>query len=128
MYVSVFQLLNLLDVIIDSAGSKCNSSDKSCISTEPVLGPQISAMEADGNIDSIISSGLDACPKVDDSSKPTTSGSKECESQQVLGNLPQAELQLLCSLLALEGYVYGPMLIDCVNSALGCQFSLFFVS
>jgi E3 ubiquitin-protein ligase HUWE1 len=98
------QLLNLLDVIIDSAGGKGSSSDKPPLSTEPVLGPQISAMEADVNTNSVISSGLDTCPKVDDSSKPTTSGSKECETQQVLGNLPQTELQLLCSLLALEGY------------------------
>ncbi|WJX34965.1 HECT-type E3 ubiquitin transferase [Trifolium repens] len=97
------QLLNLLDVIIDSAGGKGSSSDKPPLSTEPVLGPQISAMEADVNTNSVISSGLDTCPKVDDSSKPTTSGSKECETQQVLGNLPQTELQLLCSLLALEG-------------------------
>ncbi|XP_004501671.1 E3 ubiquitin-protein ligase UPL2-like isoform X2 [Cicer arietinum] len=97
------QLLNLLDVIIDSAGGKCSSSDKSHITTEPVLGPQISAMEADVNMNSVISSGLDACPKADSSSKPTSSGNKECETQQVLGNLPKAELQLLCSLLALEG-------------------------
>ncbi|XP_061371769.1 E3 ubiquitin-protein ligase UPL1-like [Gastrolobium bilobum] len=94
------QLLNLLDVIIDSAGSKSSSSDKS---TGPILGPQISAMEADGNTNSVISSGLDAAPKVNDSSKPAPSGNKECETQQVLSNLPQAELQLLCSLLALEG-------------------------
>ncbi|MCH95733.1 E3 ubiquitin-protein ligase UPL1-like, partial [Trifolium medium] len=60
-------------------------------------------MEADVNTNSVVSSGLDTRPKVDDSSKPTTSGSKECETQQVLGNLPQTELQLLCSLLALEG-------------------------
>lgn len=112
-----FQLLNLLDVIIDNAGSKCSSSDTSHTSTGPVLAPQISAMEADVNTDSVISSALDACPKVDGSSKPTPSDNKECETQLVLGNLPQAELQLLCSLLALEGYDYGPMLIDCFNSA-----------
>lgn len=97
-------MLNLLDVIIDSARSKFSSSDKSHISTEPVSAPQISAMEADANTDSVISSGLDACPVVDDSSKSTSSGSKECDTLQVLSNLPQAELQLLCSLLALEGY------------------------
>ncbi|CAK8568158.1 unnamed protein product [Lathyrus sativus] len=97
------QLLNLLDVIIDSAAGKCSSSDKSHVSTEPVPGPQISAVEGDVNTNSVVSPGLDACPKVDDSSKPTSSGSKGCETQQVLGNLPQTELQLLCSLLALEG-------------------------
>lgn len=97
-------MLNLLDVIIDSAGGKCNSSEKSHISTEPALGPQISVMDEDVNTNSVTSSGLDAHPNIDDSSEPTPSGSKECENQQVLGNLPQTELQLLCSLLALEGY------------------------
>ena len=96
----------MLDVIIDSAGSKSSSSDKSQISTEPVLGPQISAMDADLNADSV----LDASAKVNDSSKPTPSGNKECQSQQVLSTLPRAELRLLCSLLALEGYDYGLML------------------
>ncbi|XP_027904990.1 E3 ubiquitin-protein ligase UPL1-like [Vigna unguiculata] len=97
------QLLNLLDVIIDSARSKSSSSDRSQISTEPVLGPQISAMEVDVNIDTVISSASEASPQVNESSKPTTSSSKECQAQQVLCDLPQAELQLLCSLLALEG-------------------------
>jgi len=96
----------LLDVIIDSARSKSSSSDRSQISTEPVLGPQISAMEVDVNIDTVISSASEASPQVNESSKPTTSSSKECQAQQVLCDLPQAELQLLCSLLALEGYGY----------------------
>lgn len=102
-----FQLLNLLDVIIDSAGSMSSSSDKSQISTEAVVGPQISAMEVDVNIDSVTSSALDASPHVHESSKPTPPSNKECPAQQVLCDLPQAELQLLCSLLAQEGYGYG---------------------
>ncbi|KAE9587087.1 putative aminoacyltransferase, E1 ubiquitin-activating enzyme [Lupinus albus] len=98
------QLLNLLDVVIDSAGNKSSSSDKSQISTKPESGPRTSALEADMNTDSVvISSGLGASPKVDNSSKPTPSGNKECETEQVLSNLPQAELRILCSLLALEG-------------------------
>ncbi|XP_027330727.1 E3 ubiquitin-protein ligase UPL2-like [Abrus precatorius] len=100
------QLLNLLDVVIDSAGSKSSSSDKSLISSsKPSLGPQISAVEANVNADSgILSSGNDASTKVGDSSKPTSSGiNVECESQRVLSNLPKAELRLLCSLLAKEG-------------------------
>ncbi|KAL3023982.1 hypothetical protein AAZX31_04G094700 [Glycine max] len=97
------QLLNLLDVIIDSAGSMSSSSDKSQISTEAVVGPQISAMEVDANIDSVTSSALDASPQVNESSKPTPHSNKECQAQQVLCDLPQAELQLLCSLLAQEG-------------------------
>lgn len=116
-FVSVllcFQLLNLLDVTIDSAGSKSSSSDKSLISTsKPSSGPQISAVEADVNTDSgVMSAGVDASNKVDDS-KPTSSGNNmELESQRVLSNLPQAELRLLCSLLAQEGYDYHPMLVD----------------
>ncbi|KAG5018915.1 hypothetical protein JHK87_014770 [Glycine soja] len=97
------QLLNLLDVIIDSAGSKSSSCHKSQISTEAVVGPQISAMEVDVNIDSVTSSALDASPHVHESSKPTPPSNKECPAQQVLCDLPQAELQLLCSLLAQEG-------------------------
>ena len=114
-----FQLLNLLDVVIDSAGSKPSLTDKSLISTsKPPSGPQISAVETDLNTDSgVMSSGVDASNKVDDSSKPTSSGNNaECESERALSNLPQAELRLLCSLLAQEGYVYGPMLLD------SCQF------
>lgn len=84
-----------------------SSSDKSQISTEAVVGPQISAMEVDANIDSVTSSALDASPQVNESSKPTPHSNKECQAQQVLCDLPQAELQLLCSLLAQEGYGYG---------------------
>lgn len=92
-----FQLLNLLDVIIDSAGSKSSPSDKSLIpASKPSSGPQTSAVEAETKA------------IVDDSTKPTTSDNNmEYESPRVLSNLPQAELRLLCSLLAQEGYAYG---------------------
>lgn len=92
-----FQLLNLLDVIIDSAGSKSSPSDKSLIpASKPSSGPQTSAVEAETKV------------IVDDSTKPTTSDNNmEYESPRVLSNLPQAELRLLCSLLAQEGYAYG---------------------
>ncbi|OIW04324.1 hypothetical protein TanjilG_32516 [Lupinus angustifolius] len=99
------QLLNLLDVTIDSAGSKSSSSDKSLISnSNPSSGPQVSAVEANVNIGSgVMPSGVDTSNKVDDS-KPTSSGDNvESESQRVLSNLPQAELRLLSSLLAHEG-------------------------
>lgn len=96
----------MLDVIIESARSKSSSSDRSQISTDPVLGPQISAMVVDVNIDSATSSAPEASPQVNECSKPTASSNKECQAQQVLCDLPQAELQLLCSLLALEGYGY----------------------
>ncbi|KAL1344749.1 hypothetical protein HN51_018594 [Arachis hypogaea] len=89
------QLLTLLDVIINSAGSKSSSSDKSQISTKPVLDSQISATDAN--------TVLDASSDVNGSSKSTSSGTKEGQSHQVLSTLPRAELRLLCSLLALDG-------------------------
>ncbi|KAL2584822.1 hypothetical protein GLYMA_14G183000v4 [Glycine max] len=96
------QLLDLLDVIIDSAGNK--SSGKSLIPTNPSSAPQISAAEADANADSNNLPSADDASKVDGSSKPTVSGiNVECELHGVLSNLPKAELRLLCSLLAQEG-------------------------
>ncbi|XP_052620770.1 E3 ubiquitin-protein ligase UPL2 [Lactuca sativa] len=66
------QLLNLLDVIIDNAESKKESDPKSSKDD-------------------------------DDASKPSSSGAnQEKESHDILLNLPQAELRLLCSLLARE--------------------------
>lgn len=106
MLFYVLQLLNLLEVIIDSAGSKSTSFNKSQVSTSELpSAPQISSMEADVNTDlGIMTSGVDTSAKAVDSSKPTTSDNdKADESQRVLSNLPQAELRLLCSLLAQEG-------------------------
>ncbi|XP_054788719.1 E3 ubiquitin-protein ligase UPL2-like [Prosopis cineraria] len=100
------QLLNLLEVIIDNAGSKSSSSDRLPSSTsEPSSGPQISAMEADANADpGVSSSGLDKLTNAVDSSKSKASGHpEESETQRVLSSLPQEELRLLCSLLAQEG-------------------------
>ncbi|XP_054797950.1 E3 ubiquitin-protein ligase UPL1-like [Prosopis cineraria] len=100
------QLLNLLEVIIDSAGSKSTSYEKPQVPTSELpSGPQISAMDTDVHADSnIMSSHVDASVKVVESSKATASGTdKEYESLRVLSNLPQAELRLLCSLLAQEG-------------------------
>ncbi|KAK7275857.1 hypothetical protein RIF29_16983 [Crotalaria pallida] len=95
------QLLNLLDVTIDSAASKSSSSDKS----SPPSGPRISDAEANVNTDSgVLPSVVDTSTNVDDSSKPPSSSNDvESESLRVLTNLPQAELRLLCSLLAHEG-------------------------
>ncbi|CAI8585799.1 unnamed protein product [Vicia faba] len=100
------QLLNLLDVIINSAGSKSTPSDKPSISTsQSPPGPQISAVEAETNTGSdTLTSMADAPTTVNDSSKPTpVDNNMESESQRVLSNLPQSELRLLCSLLAHEG-------------------------
>lgn len=95
------QLLNLLDVII--AESKSNSSDEpeSSVPHQRQTGPQISAQDAEMNTTTAATTS-----EVDDSSKISSSGvenENETGSLNVLNNLPQAELCLLCSLLAKEG-------------------------
>ncbi|XP_057973292.1 E3 ubiquitin-protein ligase UPL2-like [Malania oleifera] len=101
------QLLNLLEVIIDDAESKSISSSNSGASApEQRSGPQVSASDAVVSADSgATSSAIEVTSsKADDSTKPSTSSANgECDSLTVLLNLPQAELQLLCSFLAREG-------------------------
>ena len=103
----VFQLLNLLDVIIDNAESRQGLVEHGeSLTEEPA---QMSTLDADTNagaVGSTSASGSDAKPsKVDDASKPSSSGANgENESHNILLNLPQAELRLLCSLLACERY------------------------
>ncbi|KAA8538199.1 hypothetical protein F0562_027807 [Nyssa sinensis] len=101
------QLLNLLEVIIDSAESKSILSIESGASAaEQSSGPRLSTSDAEINTESggISSSSEVTLSKANDSSKPSTSGANiECDSQTVLLKLPQAELRLLCSLLAREG-------------------------
>ncbi|KAI3491195.1 hypothetical protein L1887_44441 [Cichorium endivia] len=78
------QLLNLLDVIIDNVESK--------------QAPEESPNANDGGSGSNTKS-----PKADHASKPSSSGANtEYDSHTVLLNLPQAELRLVCSLLARE--------------------------
>lgn len=98
------QLLNLLDVIIDNAESKPSSEDRGESQTEQLSG-QISTSDAEINTGSGgISFGSDArSSKADDVSKPSASVSnRESDAQSILLDLPQAELRLLCSLLARE--------------------------
>ncbi|GMP45682.1 hypothetical protein CsSME_00014126 [Camellia sinensis var. sinensis] len=101
------QLLSLLDVIVDNAESKSSLSNESGIpAAEQTSGPHISTSVADINtVSSAISSGSDiTASKPNDDSKPSASSANaECDTQNVLDNLPQAELRLLCSLLAREG-------------------------
>ncbi|KAF8377410.1 hypothetical protein HHK36_030787 [Tetracentron sinense] len=98
------QLLNLLEVVIDSAESNSNLSSKPGVSaTEQPSGPQISVLEADMNTNTAVSSCGDIkSSKTDECSKPSTSGTIS-DTQAVLLSLPQKELRLLCSLLAREG-------------------------
>ncbi|XP_059637615.1 E3 ubiquitin-protein ligase UPL2-like [Cornus florida] len=101
------QLLNLLEVIIDNAESKSSlPTESGAPTTEHSSGPQLSTSDAEINTgSSVISSGSDVTSsKADDSAKPSSSGANvEFDTQAVLLNLPQAELRLLCSLLAREG-------------------------
>ncbi|XP_024977054.1 E3 ubiquitin-protein ligase UPL2-like isoform X1 [Cynara cardunculus var. scolymus] len=101
------QLLNLLDVIIDNAESKQGLVEHGESLTEETA--QMSTLDADINAGAAGSgsgsgSGSDAKPsKVDDAPKPLSSGAnRENESHNILLNLPQPELRLLCSLLACE--------------------------
>lgn len=95
-----------MEVIIDNAES--NLPDKSGESTaEQQTASQIPTSDGGMNTESHVApSGASvSSSNVVDSSKPTTSGTNdEFDAQSVLLNLPHAELRLLCSLLAREGY------------------------
>ncbi|KAL5559936.1 hypothetical protein UlMin_036147 [Ulmus minor] len=100
------QLLNLLEVLIDNAETKSLSSGKSLVFvSERPSGPQLSTSDTEMNTESGgTSTGAGTSTKAVDSSKPSTSGEdNEFDARTVLLNLPQAELRLLCSLLAREG-------------------------
>ncbi|EEF35034.1 E3 ubiquitin protein ligase upl2, putative [Ricinus communis] len=100
------QLLNLLEVIIDSAECKQSLLDKSGAATERPSPHQMSTSDARVNTEvGSVSAGVAISSSTAiDSSKSTTPGANnECDTQSVLLNLPQAELRLLCSFLAREG-------------------------
>ncbi|KAE9458821.1 hypothetical protein C3L33_09258, partial [Rhododendron williamsianum] len=101
------QLLHLLEVIIDYAESKSSSSNASGVSAaEQTSGLQIATSDAEINTGSgVKSSGSDiTSSKPNGSSKPSAlSADADCDTQTVVDSLPQAELRLLCSLLAREG-------------------------
>lgn len=84
---------------------KSSISDKSGPSpTVQPSAPQVSVSDAEINIDSGVSGVGVSSSKADDSSKLSALGShRECDAHNVLLNLPQSELRLLCSLLAREG-------------------------
>lgn len=101
------QLLSLLDVIVDNAGSKPNSSSKPGVSTpEQQSGSEVPTTDAEMHTtdSGTVSSEANAVSKVDDSTVPSVAVSSETyDSRAVLLSLPQADLRLLCSLLATEG-------------------------
>lgn len=94
------QLLNLLEVIIDNAENKTSLSDKTEAATEQPSGPQNSSSDADMNTE-VGATTLGVAGS--SSAKPTSGANSESDAQIILLNLPQAELRLLCSLLAREG-------------------------
>lgn len=97
-----------MEVIIDNAESKTTSSDKSGSVTEQTSSLPIPASDGNRSAETHGTSTEAAAPSCTDvePSKPTTSVSvNEYDAPNVLVDLPQAELRLLCSLLAREGYV-----------------------
>ena len=100
-------MLNLFDVIVDNAESKPNSSDEPGPSATEPVSEQNTTLDAEINTGSGgTSSGADKLAKADETLKLSVrSSDTEFDSENILRNLPQAELRLLCSLLGREGYV-----------------------
>ncbi|KAM7259413.1 hypothetical protein ACFE04_015154 [Oxalis oulophora] len=90
------QLLTLLEVIIHDADTKSSSGDKS-------EGPATEnpAPQSASDVDMIAETGGSSSSSSAQIMHSTSSD--ECDTQSVLLNLPEAELRLLCSLLAKEG-------------------------
>ncbi|XP_023522353.1 E3 ubiquitin-protein ligase UPL2-like, partial [Cucurbita pepo subsp. pepo] len=99
-------LLNLLEVIIDNAESKSHLSDQPTQSTvEQPAAPEVSLSDAEVNgQSSSVSSGVGTSSKLGSYFKMAASAADgEFDIHSILANLPEAELRLLCSLLAREG-------------------------
>ncbi|GAB2292986.1 hypothetical protein Dimus_027209 [Dionaea muscipula] len=95
------QLLNLLEVIVDNAVSKSSSSNGSVLSVNNHQSePHVETVAEMNSGREIVSSSES---KGDESVQPSASGIGESGARAILLGLPQAELRLLCSLLAKEG-------------------------
>lgn len=103
----LFQLLNLLEVVIDNAERKSEPGDGSDGSaSEQQSTPQVLEAENNSENHDMESGTAGAMTKpIVSSGSSSTRAESECDVQTVLLNLPQSELCLLCSLLAREGYV-----------------------
>lgn len=89
-----------MDVIIDYAERKSNPSlEPASSASEQPSDPQVSTSAVEMNVGSTIASGEG------NSSMQASSSDADNEqtAESVLNNLPNPELQLLCSLLAREG-------------------------
>ncbi|KAI3465189.1 hypothetical protein Pfo_021852 [Paulownia fortunei] len=94
------QLLNLLDVILDNAEKKSDSShDPGASASEQPSDPQVSTSGAEINVVSAAASG----EGIFSMKSLSSDADREQNARSVLNNLPKPELQLLCSLLAREG-------------------------
>lgn len=94
------QLLNLLDVVIDYAEKKSNQSNEpGSTASEQPSDPQVSSTAVEMNVVSTAASGESSSLMQATSSD----AANEQTAESVLNNLPNPELQLLCSLLAREG-------------------------
>nr|XP_043635676.1 E3 ubiquitin-protein ligase UPL2-like [Erigeron canadensis] len=94
------QLLNLLDVIIDNAESKQPAAEHGVSGNEE--SPAEMSILDDSSVGDPDTNTKSS--KTDDASKPSSSAgaNPDDDSHTILLNLPQAELRLLCSLLARE--------------------------
>lgn len=93
-------------MIIDNAESKSHLSEQSVPSAaEQPAAPEVSSSDAEVNAEpGGVSSGVGTSSKIGAYSKITASAAdSEFDSHSILVNLPEAELRLLCSLLAREG-------------------------
>lgn len=99
------QLLSLLEVIVDNAERKQSSPEKSAVSGTVPSVPEVPTLDTTHTESVAMSPVVGVASVKIDSEKPSTSAEKdENDAHSVLANLPQAELRLLCSLLAKEGY------------------------
>lgn len=96
-----------MDVIIDNAGSKSSSSKPALPAAEQQSGSEIPTTDAEMQVTDSGTNPSEAVTgsKVEQSAVPSVSGASDADNARtVLLRLPQADLRLLCSLLATEGY------------------------
>ena len=103
-----FQLLNLVEVIIVNGESDSGLSNKPGASLEQQSGSENTTQDAQVTADAVESASEEGVKsvKAKDSERASTSRADNVNSiSDILLSIPEGELQLLCSLLAREGYV-----------------------
>ncbi|CAO2834572.1 unnamed protein product [Amaranthus hypochondriacus] len=98
------QLLSLLDVIIDNAGSKASTSEPG--SSTPEQQPSSEVPTGDAEMQTTESATIPSEPNAGsnvDEAMVSSGASEIDDAKVVLLSLPQTDLRLLCSLLATEG-------------------------